>query len=58
MFGIGVVKGNDVVGNHQNFFNCPRAYDIMPQYVQKVQPPCAEHVVSEDEVLPREGPEA
>ena len=57
-FGIGVAKGHDVVGHHHNLFNFPQADKIISQYVHKVQPPCAEHVVREDTVLLREVPEA
>ena len=57
MLDIGVSKVNDVVGNHQNLFNRPRVYNAISKSVQKVQPPCAEHVVSDNEVLLREGHE-
>ena len=53
-FGIGATKGQDVVIHHQHLFKFSRADDIMPQSSQKVQPPCAENVVSADEVLLRE----
>ena len=46
--GAGVSKGCDVVGHQQNLFNSPLEYDVIPQSVQKVQPPCAEHIVRED----------
>ena len=55
-FGIGVGKGNDVVGNQLHLLNCPRAYAIMYQSIQKVQPTRTNHVVCEDEVLLREVP--
>ena len=32
--------------------------DVVSQSVQKVQPPCVEHVLREDEILLRTGPEA
>ena len=56
--GICVSKGHDFVGHHHNLLNSPRADEVVSQYFQKVQPPCTENVVSEDEVLLREGPDA
>ena len=58
MFVIGVAKGYDVVGHTQNLFNSPLVDYVMTQSVQKKQPPCVEHVLREDKVLHREGPEA
>ena len=55
VFGIGVAKGHDIVGCHQHFFNLPQVDYIMSQSYQKVQPPRAQHVVCEDEVLLRKG---
>ena len=57
-FGIGVAKGHDVVDHFQNLFNCPRADDIMSQYIKKLQPPRNELVVREDKVLLWESPNA
>ena len=57
-FGIGVANGHDVVGRQQYLFNCPQNDDILYQSIQRVQPPCTDHVVREDEVILREGPEA
>ena len=42
----------------KDWFSCPWAYDVMSQYLHKVQSPCAEHVVRGGEVLLREGPGA
>ena len=53
-FGIIVSKGNDIVSHHHHLFNCSWVDDIIPQSVQKVQPPHAEHVVREDEVFHKE----
>ena len=55
---IGVAYGHDVVGHHHNPCNFYWEYDIVSYSIQKVQPPWAEHVVDEDEILLREGPEA
>ena len=55
---IGVDKGNDSVGHHQNLLNLPQADDVMYQSVQKVQPPCADNVVLKDKIPLREVPEA
>ena len=55
---IGVAKGYDVVGHTQNLFNFPLVDYVMTQSVQKKQPPFVEHVLREDKVLHREGPEA
>ena len=57
-FGIGLFKGNGVVGNHQYLFNCPGADDIIYQSVMKLQPPRADHVLIEDDFILREDPEA
>ena len=53
VLGTALAKGSNVVGHRQNLFNDPRADDIMSQSVQKVQAPCADHVVDEYEVLLR-----
>ena len=43
--GIGVDRGHDVVGHQYNLFNLPQKDDVVSQYAQNVQPPCAENVV-------------
>ena len=54
---IDVATFNDIVGRHHNLFNFPWKDSILSQSVHKVKPPCDEHVLCEDEVLLREGPE-
>ena len=51
VFGIGVAKGRGIVSHHQHLFNFPWADEVMPQSVQKLQPPCTVHVVREGEVF-------
>ena len=55
-FVIGVAKGRDIVGHHQHLFNFSSVDAIMYQSIQKVQPPCTEHVVCEGEVIISKGP--
>ena len=50
-FCVGVSKGCEVVGHHQQLTNCPWLDEIMSQTIQQVQPPHADKVVHEDEVL-------
>ena len=52
-FVIGISKGRDIIRYNQHFFNFPWDYEIIYQSIQKVQPPCADHVVREDEVFLR-----
>ena len=56
--GIGVAKYHDVIVHHQQLLDWTREDDVMSQSIQKVQPPCVEHVVCEDEVLLRGYPES
>ena len=49
--GVGIYQSHDVGGHQQRLFNSPRPYDVVSQSSQQVYPPCAEHVVREDEVL-------
>ena len=58
MFGIGVAKGHDFVGHHQDLLNFPCADDIISQSFRKVQPLYSECVVRDHGVLIREVPEA
>ena len=46
-FGIGIDKGRDIVGHHQHLINFHWVDDIILQYIHKVQPPRADHVVRE-----------
>ena len=55
---IGVSKVHDVVVITITCSIDPWVDDVMSQSVHKVQPPCAEHVVREDEVLFREFPDS
>ena len=48
VIGVGLDKGNDVVGHHQHLLNIPWQYDILSQSIQQVQPPHADHVVHGD----------
>ena len=50
-FGVGVDKGHDFVGHHQNLSNCPWPDDIISQSSKQAQPLRADNVVHEDEVL-------
>ena len=51
-FGIGVSKGHYVVVYH-HLLDYTQVDGIMSQFVHKLQPPRAEHVVCEDELFIR-----
>ena len=51
------LSGHDVVVHHQNMCNCTRVDDLVLQYAHKVKPQCNEHLVREENIILREGPE-
>ena len=48
---VGIAHINEVGGHHHCLSNQPSLDDVVYQSLHKVYSPCAEHVVSKDEVL-------